>query len=145
MTPIARQIRELQSKNTSELKEIWRDYFNAPPPPYRSVFLRRNLAYRIQELTYGGLPPKAERKLNSLIEKDQGKATSRRKKSTAIPVAGTRLIREWHGQRYEVIILPTGFEYDGRQWNSLTAIARNITGTNWNGLAFFGLRKKKKG
>ncbi|MGE0108184.1 MAG: DUF2924 domain-containing protein [Bdellovibrionales bacterium] len=144
MTPIARQIRELQGKNRSELKEIWRDYFNTETPPYRSIFMRRALAYRIQELTYGGLSPKAEKKLDRLIAEEQGKKTKRRTKSVAIPVAGTRLIREWRGKRYEVIVQPDGFEYDGRKWNSLTAIAQNITGSHWNGLVFFGLRKKDK-
>jgi hypothetical protein len=59
-----------------------------------------------------------------------------------MPVAGTRLVREWRGERYEVIILSNGFEYAGRKWNSLTAIARDITGTQWNGPVFFGLRIK---
>ena len=58
-----------------------------------------------------------------------------------IPVAGTRLVREWRGERYEAIVLENGFEYAGRKWNSLTAIARDITGTHWNGPVFFGLRQ----
>ena len=144
MTPIARQIQELQNKNTSDLQQLWRDYFQSDPPPYRGGFLRRALAYRIQELTYGGLDSKAERKLNAMIEEEQGKKTKRSKRPPTIPVAGTRLVREWRGQRYEIVVLTDGFEYGGRKWNSLTAIAQHIRGSHWNGLVFFGLRKKEK-
>ena len=144
MTPIARQIRELESKNTSDLKRLWRHYFQSDPPPYRGGFLRRALAYRIQELTYGGLTPKAERKLNTLIAEEKGKKPRHRKRSPTVPVAGTRLVREWRGERYEVVVLAEGFAYGGSRWNSLTAIAQHITGCHWNGLVFFGLRKKEK-
>jgi len=145
MTPIARQIQELKDKNTSDLKQLWRDYFQAEPPPYQRVFLSRALAYRIQELTYGGLTPKAENKLNAMIAEEQGKRTIRRRRSSAsLPVAGTRLVREWRGERYEIVIMQDGFEYAGRRWNSLTAIAQHITGSHWNGLVFFGLRKKEQ-
>jgi hypothetical protein len=62
------------------------------------------------------------------------------RRSPTAPVTGTRLIREWDGERHEVITLKIGFEYQGRQYKSLSAIAREITGTRWNGPAFFGLR-----
>ena len=57
------------------------------------------------------------------------------------PIPGTVLAREWKGGRHEVIVMPEGFEYQGKPYRSLSAVARDITGTSWNGLVFFGLRK----
>jgi len=54
---------------------------------------------------------------------------------------GTRLLREWHGATHEVRVLPHGFEYAGKTFTSLTAIARTITGTPWSGPAFFGVKR----
>jgi hypothetical protein len=62
-----------------------------------------------------------------------------------MPVAGTRLLREWQGVEHAVTVLTDGFEYDGRPYKSLSAIARAITGTRWNGWLFFGLRKQGRG
>jgi len=143
MTPIMRQIKELQDKSFAELKQLWRDYYQAEPPPYRRGFMAHALAYRIQELTYGGLSNKAENRLNDLLAEAKGAKTKRRVAPAKIPVAGTRLVREWRGERYEAIVLGNGFEYAGRKWNSLTAIARDITGTHWNGPVFFGLRQER--
>ena len=145
MTPIMRQIKELQDKSFAELKQLWRDYYQAEPPPYRRGFMAHALAYRIQELTYGGLSNKAENRLNDLLAEAKGAKTKRRVAPAKIPVAGTRLVREWRGERYEAIVLGNGFEYAGRKWNSLTAIARDITGTHWNGPVFFGLRQERGG
>ncbi len=143
MTPIMRQIKELQDKSFAELKQLWRDYYQVEPPPYRRGFMTHALAYRIQELTYGGLASKAENRLNDLLAEAKGAKTNRRVAPAKIPIAGTRLVREWRGERYEVIVLANGFEYAGRRWNSLTAIAREITGTHWNGPVFFGLRRER--
>ena len=57
---------------------------------------------------------------------------------------GTRLVRDWRGQGHTVIVLEDGFEYDGKHWKSLTAIAKAITGNQWNGPLFFGLAERKK-
>lgn len=68
----------------------------------------------------------------------------RRQRKNGMPVAGTWLIREWQGRRYEVTVVDGGFEYEGRRYRSLTAITKAITGTHWNGPAFFGLRKPER-
>ena len=65
--------------------------------------------------------------------------------SESMPVAGTRLLREWQGVEHTVTVLADGFDYDGRPYKSLSAIARAITGTRWNGWLFFGLRKQGRG
>lgn len=143
MTPIARQIDDMQSMSFAELKQLWRDYFQTEPPPYKRGFMLKALAYRIQELTYGGLPGDTAKRLQDLVAEADGKKIKRKSLPVKLPVAGTRLVREWKGERYEVIILQDGFEFCGRKWGSLSTIAQRITGTHWNGLTFFGLRKKE--
>jgi hypothetical protein len=71
---------------------------------------------------------------------DGGNITLRRIRADDRPIAGTRLVREYRGVEHAVTVLADGFEYDGRRYQSLSAIARFITGTKWNGWTFFGLR-----
>lgn len=56
------------------------------------------------------------------------------------PVVGTRLVREWDGAEYTVTVMKDGYEWQGRKYRSLSAVAKAITGTNWNGFRFFGVR-----
>ena len=60
-----------------------------------------------------------------------------------MPIAGTRLLREWQGVEHTVTVLAEGYEWQGRPYRSLSAIARAITGTRWNGLVFFGLKSQR--
>jgi hypothetical protein len=98
-------------------------------------------ASRIQELAYGGLSANAEAKLKELIEEEdrrlKGKLPVRKGDR---PIVGTRLLREWQGVEHCATVIDDGFEYQGRRYKSLSAIARAITGARWNGPAFFGLR-----
>ena len=57
---------------------------------------------------------------------------------------GTTLVREWNGERIEVLVAADGFEFRGERYSSLSAIARKVSGTQWNGPLFFGLRKRAK-
>ena len=138
------QVAALPEKSTAELKQLWRDLYDREPPPYNKPFLVKRLAYRIQELAYGGLSARAEAKLTELIEEEdrrvKGKLPVRKGDR---PIAGTRLIREWQGVEHTATVLDDGFEYQGRRYKSLSAIARAITGTRWNGPAFFGLRNHR--
>lgn len=63
------------------------------------------------------------------------------RKSNQAILPGTRLVRVWNDRRYEVIVLADGYEFEGRTFRSLSAVAREITGTRWNGKVFFGLKK----
>jgi hypothetical protein len=126
------------------LKQQWRDLFETEPPPYNRRFLEHRLAYRIQELAYGGLKPQTIKGLRALAEDlDGGDPTRRRQPSKDRPISGTRLIREFHGIEHCVTIRDEDFEYQGRPYKSLSAIARAITGTRWNGLIFFGLKNQR--
>ncbi|MBB6411929.1 DUF2924 domain-containing protein [Mesorhizobium sangaii] len=123
------------------LKGMWRDLFAAEPPPYNRKFLESRLAYRVQELAYGGLKPETLKRLAALAEDLEPRSGGTR--SDNRPVAGTRLMREWQGVEHCATVLADSYEYQGRPYKSLSAIARAITGTRWNGWLFFGLRSQK--
>jgi len=136
----------LKTTPTPELKRQWRDLFETEPPPYNRRFLESRLAYRIQELAYGGLKPETIERLEALAEQlDGGKLEVRRRRADDRPIAGTRLIREWRGVEQTVTVLREGYEWQGRPYKSLSAVARAITGTRWNGLVFFGLKNQRAG
>ena len=127
-----------------ELKEQWQALFDTPPPPYNRRFLESRLAYRIQELAYGGLKPETVRQLEQLGEQlDGGNIAVRRIRGSDQPIAGTRLLRAYQGVEHTVTVLQDGYEWQGRPYKSLSAIARAITGTRWNGLVFFGLKNRR--
>lgn len=122
------------------LAAVWQHAFDQPIPPklYKSTVVAL-LAYRLQELKFGGLSPNARRYLNSLLPRSSGgkaAAPPRRLKP------GTRLQRIWQGRTYSVTVLEEGYEYLGERYASLSVIARTITGTAWSGPAFFGLKGK---
>ncbi|MDP2356906.1 MAG: DUF2924 domain-containing protein [Beijerinckiaceae bacterium] len=134
----------LKTTPTPDLKKQWRDLFDTEAPPYNRRFLESRLAYRIQELTYGGLKPATIKRLEALGEQlDGGNIVLRRTRADERPIAGTRLIREWQGVAQTVTVLNDGFEWQGRPYRSLSAIARAITGTRWNGWVFFGLKSTR--
>ncbi len=144
--PIPARLAALKSTPTPELKKQWRALFETEPPAFNRRYLESRLAYRIQELAYGGLKPETIRRLEALGEQlDGGNITTRRLRADLKPITGTRLIREWHGVEQVVTVLSDGFEWQGRPYQSLSAIARAITGTRWNGWVFFGLKSHRRG
>jgi hypothetical protein len=144
--PILARLAALKAMSVNELKTEWQAMFDAPAPNNSRTFLESRLAYRIQELTYGG-PDKQTRRLLDLLA-DEVEGTLTRKTQIADPrnpVVGTKLIREWDGIAHTVTVLKEGFEWGGQRYKSLSAVARAITGTRWNGYRFFGLRERKRG
>ena len=135
------QISALKDKPIGDLKALWQKLCNTEPPPYNRKFLQSRLTYRIQELAYGGLKAETVERLDALAGDITGKAGKKGYKVTRqLPIAGTRLVREWGGVQHSVTVLEDGFEYEGRPYKSLSAIARAIAGTRWNGWLFFGLK-----
>jgi hypothetical protein len=142
-TVLAR-VAALKTQPIATLKQQWRDLFESEPPPYNRRFLEHRLAYRIQELTYGGLKPETLKRLKAIAEDlDGGDPARRRQPAKDRPVSGTRLIREYQGIQHCVTVRDQDFEYRGRPYRSLSAVARAITGTRWNGLVFFGLKAQR--
>jgi hypothetical protein len=111
----------------AELREEWRKVYKSPPPRLSPDLLRRGIAYRLQERAYGKLSPHVARVLTS--------------GGRALPevAAGTRLVREWNGRTIDVIATTDGVVWEGRTYRSLSAIAREVTGTPWSGPRFFGI------
>ncbi len=148
-TDCLRQIAEIQELSLEELRDRWRALYPSEPPRYRRAVLLRRLAHRVQELAYGEVSEATGARLRQSLEEVDGEPKSngaapgsQRRLQAPRPLVGTRLLRTWQGRRYEVTALTAGFEYEGRRYRSLSAIAREITGTRWNGPLFFGLRKR---
>jgi DUF2924 family protein len=141
---IPARLAALKTTPTKELKTQWRELFETEPPAFNRRYLESRLAYRIQELAYGGLKPETIKRLEILGEQlDGGNITLRRIRADLKPIAGTRLIREWQGIEQTVTVLADGYEWQGRPYRSLSAVARAITGTRWNGWIFFGLKSRR--
>jgi len=135
---VEQEILSLASKTLLELREIWKSLFNTNPPPHAKKVLIPQIAYKLQEVAYGSLSEKSVRDLDNMADQmRKGKKVSRGNR----PIVGTRIVKEYHGEEHEVIVGEQDFIYRGQSYKSLSAIADKITGTNWNGLAFFGLKR----
>ena len=131
----------LQTATAAELREQWRALSGKEPPPFNRPCLVSRLSYRVQELAYGGLKPETRARLEALGEQlDGGNLVLRRIRADSRPLPGTRLVREYDGVQHVVTVRADNFEYEGRPYRSLSAIARHITGTRWIGWTFFGLK-----
>ena len=143
--PVLARLVALKTTPTPQLKEQWRQLFEGEPPAFNRRYLESRLAYRIQELAYGGLKPETVRRLEKLGEElDGGRVDVRKRPANDRPISGTRLIRDYQGIEHCVTVRDNDFEYQGRPYKSLSAIARAITGTQWNGLTFFGLKSGRR-
>jgi hypothetical protein len=152
MSRVLKQITELERLPHAELKERWRELYGTEPPSSGRAYLLRRLQYRVQELAYGGVSEATRAHLRRHLESigedgEPGAATrlARRQRKNGMPIVGTVFVREWHDVRHVVTVVPGGVEYQGRRYRSLSAIAREITGTRWNGPLFFGLRRQANG
>ena len=142
---IPARLAALKTTQTPDLKRQWRELFETEPPPFNRRYLESRLAYRIQELAYGGVKPETIRRLEKLGEElDGGDRKKSRIRADLKPIVGTRLIREWQGVEQLVTVMQDRFEWQGRPYQSLSAIARAITGTRWNGWVFFGLKNHRR-
>ncbi len=143
--PIPARLAALKTTSTPDLKQQWRDLFDSEPPPFNRRYLESRLAYRIQELAYGGLKPETVKRLEALGEQlDGGDRKKSRIRADLKPIVGTRLIREWQGVEHVVTVTADGFDWQGRPYKSLSAIARAITGTRWNGWVFFRQKNHRR-
>ena len=139
------RIRALAELPVGALKQAWTEAWKAPPPKgARRRLMMLGIAWKWQAEVHGGFSKPLERRLATLeaafrqggAPKLEGSGASRQRRLRP----GARLIRIWKGERHEVQVSPTGYHWDGRDWRSLSVIAREITGSRRNGPAFFGLR-----
>jgi hypothetical protein len=135
----------LPKLDTRELREEWCRLYKTDVSPHLSrELLIQAVAYRMQEVALGGVRPEPQRQLRQIaMELKQTGAAAIRLRPQLKP--GTRLMREWQGRTYEVVVLDDGFSWQGTRCNSLSAIARKITGTAWSGPLFFGLKQTRSG
>ncbi len=136
----------LKTMTVKELKAEWAKLMGSEAPNNSSQFMIQRLSYRIQELAFGGMSKSLVRTLDALADEYEGKKV--RKSVIADPrnpIIGTRLVREWNGTEHTVTVMKDGFDWQGQRFKSLSAIAKTITGTNWNGYRFFGLRAAERG
>ncbi len=139
---VSEKIAGLQGLDTPALRARWDEAFGRPAPKHMSRdLLLRALAYHVQEQAEGGLNKAALRRLTKLAHSDDKGVQAATSPATRLK-PGVRLVREWHGEVHEVIVLDEGFDYQGTRYASLSRIARAITGTRWSGPLFFGLRNR---
>jgi hypothetical protein len=135
------EISRIQTLKPDEVRALWRNTFKKEvPKALTRDLLVRTLCWHIQEKTFGGHSPAILKLLASYAKGRPGAADRLRRLKP-----GTELVREFQGQRHTVIITADGFRWRDADYSSLTAIACAITGTNWNGPRFFGLREKPDG
>jgi hypothetical protein len=116
-----------------DLRRRWGEVTGHPVPRVKQALLRLALAFELQASVYGGLSRRTAQRLAQLSGSD------------AAPPSGTKLVREWKGTLHTVIIAgDETVHWNGKRWNSLSEVAREITGTRWSGPAFFGLKKGSK-
>jgi len=138
----AKALDSLPKLSAAELRSLWAEAFGRPLAfRVQKDLLIKCLAYRLQEQGHGGLRPVTVKRLQKLVREFAH--------SDQTPVCieaprfkpGTRLIREWQGKTFEVTVMDQGFAYRGDRYESLSEIARTITGARWSGPRFFGLKK----
>lgn len=141
---VAAELIKLPSCSIHDLRERWRALFRGEPPhAFGPDLLRRSIAQKLQEDVYGKLPPTVQRELNRIVA-SLGKNPAARIELPRRIKAGAVLVRDWKGTSHRVTVAENGFSYQKRNYASLSEIAREITGTQWNGPRFFGLRPSDK-
>lgn len=139
---IVDRLKALEQMDSTALRVEWRRLYRSPAPKrVARNLLMLGVAWKIQERAYGGLGAATKRRLAELAKtlERNGDVTRNR---VALLKPGAKLVREWHGETHTVTIVEDGFEWNGRQWRSLSAIAKLITGVHWSGPRFFGLNGK---
>ena len=138
---MSRSLEAISDLSPDELRKEWRRLYRSQPPRLSRDLLVRAIAYRIQELRYGGLSKATRRKLAVLVQARRSDGEIAQAGAQKIR-AGARLVREWNGRAHTITVEEEGFTYAGRSYRSLSAIARAITGARWSGPRFFGLVPK---
>jgi hypothetical protein len=152
-------ITELNHLNTHALEKRHREVFGEETRSSNKQFLVRRIAWRLQAQIEGDLSERARRRMAEIADETDlhtkvprgflgmpGKAASSAHGTNhdlRLPPPGTELRRRCGNRDVVVKVLPKGFEYEHRRYRSLSAIAREVTGTRWNGLLFFGLTERR--
>ena len=160
---VTAQIEALRRMTVGELRVKWRELYGEYTRSCNRAYLWRRLAWRVQELAYGGLSDRAKARIEELNRDGDLRMLPPRGwqpptngngdqpgpqqqqwplRDPRLPRPGSTLTRRYRGHEIRVLVLDDGFEYEGRHYASLSALAREVTGQRWNGLLFFGLTKR---
>jgi len=145
------EIMALKNAPTKELLKQYKELYGEDAKGTHKTYLWRKIAYRLQEKERGSISTKAKGKLKTLIEEfdpinnkalrpDKPMVSQQASvKDKRLPIPGTAITKEYKGSNYQIKVLEKGFEYNGKIYKTLSAIAKEITGAHWNGYLFFNL------
>jgi len=161
-----KEIEDLERMSVPQLRERHVAAFGEETRSFNKDFLRKRIAWRLQAIAYGDLSERARQRAADLandadlrvrapaeiprpalagVVRSTVVSTVRSSHDPRVPLPGALLVREFDGQTIVAKVLDRGFEYEGKVYKSLSAIAREATGTNWNGYQFFGLKRSTDG
>lgn len=155
---IAAQVLALESMTVAQLRVRWQEVFGEETKQRHRRYLIKRLAWKLQEDQLPRLTPEQETRVQQYMREYEAMppeqwfpnaGRGRKKEASRKPAAGQRqrrlpkpgslLTRDWNGRQVAVKVLDKGFEYQGRVYRSLSGVAREVTGTSWNGWKFFGV------
>lgn len=160
---IAREVESLADLSTDQLREKWAEVWGEPCRSRNKDFLRKRVAWKIQANAYGGLSQRALERARELADETllkirgapapgpslpsriAARQSFRPSEDARLPVPGAQITRVYDGRKIAVTVLDDGFEWEGRKFRSLSAVAKAVTGSHWNGYLFFGIGRKAKG
>ena len=136
-------IGNLTSLSLGDLRQKWSAAWGREPHPrIGRTMLLKSLEYKVLEQETCALVSEQRQRLEQLI-KSYKRNPNFFDENTPTLKPGTRLVRNWNGKRYSVLVQNAGYEYKSKTYSSLSQVAFEITGTRWNGWVFFGLKKKE--
>jgi hypothetical protein len=155
------QIEALQRMSVGELQAEWTRLYGEPSRSRHREYLLRRLCWRVQEIRLGGLGVAAKQRIAELApasfvrarvpaefqppaEPGPAEQPPRTVRDPRLPSPGTVITRQYHGREIRVVVIEDGVEWDGRQFGSLSAVAKAVTGQKWNGRLFFGLTQRRR-
>ena len=158
---MAARIAELETMTTDQLRRKYTDVFGEETRSRSATHLRKRIAWRMQANEEGGVSERAKSRAAELANDADVRTSAPKGKSATprtrtanssggahdprVPISGTALTRTYKGRTITALVRDDGFEYEGTVYKSLSAIARAVTGTSWNGFTFFGLKSQQDG
>jgi hypothetical protein len=149
VNPMSNEIAELRAMRVPELVERYAAVFGKPPRCKQPTWLWRRIAWKLQEQRFGGLSVAAKARLEELIAEIElprgtGRVVCETVKRVGSTTPGTTVSRFWKGRQIRATAVEGGWEHEGTFYKSLSAVAKTITGSHWNGKLFFGLTRRAK-
>jgi hypothetical protein len=155
---LEKEIEHLRHSKVKELQNRYRELFGEDSPSSNRVHLYRRIAWRLQARATGELSERAQQRAAELADDAElrrrappsfwraveGRTSASNHRDSRLPAPGARLTRSYQQRTIEVLVLETGFEYNGAVYSSLSAVAHRVTGTHWNGFLFFGIHKRAR-